>query len=298
MSSFPDRAGAFASVLALPALVLALAAAPRPALAAHDFEACAGEITALPFTIDAPGTWCLKQDLSAAVASGAAVTVAADRVIVACNGFALRNTTVSNVASGVLAEERQQVTVRDCRISGFATGVNLYGFTRATSGGHVVERNRIERSTSAGIVVQGDDSVVRDNQVHETGGGNSGIYALQVKYDVEVIGNTVERVTSLTGDAVAIFVGGADARFSVIGNRVRGLSSGPEGGRIGISIQNTGTRGGTIRNNDIANAGSSISTDKGIYCYLNINGARGNQVNGLPIGMFGCRNDGDNVHVP
>jgi hypothetical protein len=298
MSSFPDRAGGFTPALALAALLLCLAGAPRPAQAAHGYDACTGEINTLPFTIAAPGTWCLKQDLSTSANSGGAVTVTANNVTVACNGFALRSTAGSpNVASGVLAIDRQNVTVRDCSIDGFDIGVNLHG-QRATSRGHRVERNRIDHSKSAGMIVQGDGSVVRDNQVHETGGGNSGYYALQVQYSTEVIGNTVERVTSLQGDAVAIFVGGTDSRSSVIGNRIRGLSSGPNGGRIGISVQTTGTEGSVIRNNDIANAGPSINTDRGIYCFSNINGARGNQVNGLPIGVSGCRDDSGNVTVP
>jgi hypothetical protein len=298
MSSFPDRAARFFAALALAALALGLAGAPRPARAAHGYDACTGEIAVLPATIATPGTWCLKQSLSTAIAGGGAITVAADNVTVACNGFALNSTAGSpNLAAGVLAQDRLHVTVRDCTLDGFDIGVSIYG-QRATSRGHRVERNRIVHSKSAGILLQGDGSVVRDNQLHETGGGNSGIYALQVQYSVDVIGNTVERVTSLQGDAVAIFVGGTDSRASVVGNRVRGLSSGPNGGRIGISVQTTGTEGSIIRNNDIANAGASIVTDRGVYCYSNINGARGNQVNGLPIGVSGCRNDGDNVLVP
>jgi hypothetical protein len=298
MSSFPDRAGTFAPALALAALALCLATAPRPALAAHGFDACTGEIAALPATLATPGTWCLKQNLSTAINSGGAINVDTDNVTVACNGFALRSTAGSpSLASGVLSGDHANVTVRDCTIDGFNVGVYLYG-QRATSRGHRVERNRIDHSTTAGIIVHGDGSVVRDNQMHETGGVDSGIYALQVFFNVDVIGNTVERVTSLQGDAVGIFMGGADSTASAIGNRVRGLSSGPNGGRIGISAQNSGTGGSTIRKNDIANAGASIVTDKGIYCFLNIHGARGNQVNGLPTGVLGCRNDGDNVLVP
>ena len=297
MSSFPDRAAALASALALPALALGLATAPRPAQAAHGYDACTGEITALPFTIAAPGTWCLKQNLSTSATSFGAVTVTADNVTVACNGFALRNTAPANVATGIIGGDRQHVTVRDCTIDGFDVGISLYG-QRATSRGHRVERNRIGHSKTIGIILYGDGSVIRDNRVSDVGGGDSGIYALQAFYDVEVIGNTVERVSSLQGDAVGIFLGGTDTRASAIGNRVRGLTSGPNGGRVGISVQNLGSGGNTLRDNDIANAGASVATDRGIYCQLGINGARGNQVNGLPIGVSGCRDDGGNVLVP
>jgi hypothetical protein len=299
MSWFRDRLRAFAAALALPARALGLALAPRPALAAHGFDACTGEIDTVPFTIAASGTWCLKKDLTTTNAFGAAITVDANDVTVACNGFSVKNTAVGspNNSNGVLVVDRMHVTVRDCRFDGFDIGVNIYG-QKATSRGHLVERNRMDHSRTAGISLRGDDSVVRDNQLHETGGFDSGVYALQVDYTVDVIGNVVERVTSIQGDAVGIFVGSQASRSSVIGNRVRGLSSGPNGGRIGISVQTTGSEGNAIRGNDIANAGPFIATDRGIYCYSNINGARDNQINGFPIGVMSCRDDGGNVLVP
>jgi hypothetical protein len=299
MPSFPVCCRALASGAAIPAFALWLAFAPRPALAAQGYDGCTGEITALPFTIAAPGTWCLKHDLSTADTSGGAVTVEADNVVVACNGFALRSTAgAGSLAKGVYVQDRHRVTVRDCRIEGFNIGVMFTANDRTTSTGHLVERNSLDRNVFSGIYLQGDDSVIRGNQVHRMEAPNTATYAIRVEYTVDILDNTIERVTSVTGDAQGIFMGDQSTRGSVIGNRIRGLSSGPNGGRVGIFASTASAEVNTIRNNDVANAGPFNPGDRAIWCLSSKSGARGNQMSGFPTGVLMCRDDGGNVLVP
>src|SRR5690606_14995164 len=70
-------------------LILAGLASVLPARAADDYDACAGFIDSVPATITSQGVWCLRKDLSTAIASGSAITIATNNVTIDCNGFKL-----------------------------------------------------------------------------------------------------------------------------------------------------------------------------------------------------------------
>ena len=74
----------------LACLLLAAAAAmlpPASALAAESYDNCTGFIDSLPATVSTQGTWCLRANLSTAMASGDAIAVAANNVTLDCNDF-------------------------------------------------------------------------------------------------------------------------------------------------------------------------------------------------------------------
>jgi hypothetical protein len=63
--------------------------APRAARAAESYDNCTGFITSLPATVSTEGAWCLKQDLSTAIASGNAITISSNNISIDCHDFKL-----------------------------------------------------------------------------------------------------------------------------------------------------------------------------------------------------------------
>ena len=154
--------------VALLAVMLASIGTPSGADAAESFDNCAGFITSLPALITSQGVWCMDRDLSTAAASGNAITIATNNVTLDCNDYKLGNLAAGTgtQAVGVFADTRRNITVRGCNIRGFQFGVQFEG----PGAGHVLEDNRIEGSTLAGLLLEGDNLIVRRNQVIDSGG--------------------------------------------------------------------------------------------------------------------------------
>jgi len=280
--------------------LLAMVAITRPqaALAAESYDNCTGFITSLPTTVTTQGTWCLKQDLNTAIASGNAITVNTNNVTIDCNGYKLGGLSAGagTGAVGIFAQDRVNVTVRHCAIRGFFVGVDLYG---AAGGGHLVEDNRFDSNTYLGMQVQGDGSVVRRNLVYATGGTTQASYAMGilVVYSTDVIDNTVAGVTApvgSNGQALGIVVGSQPADLRVVGNRVRGLAADGSATIEGIVNQSTGRS--TIRGNDIV--GNAGTGSVGLACANNSSQARDNIIAGFATGISTCSVDSSNYVGP
>lgn len=112
---------------------------PSPATAAESYDNCTGFIDSVPATLSTQGTWCLRKDLSTAISSGAAITIATNNVTINCNDFKLGGLAagVGTQAKGILASDRLNTTVRRCNVRGFLYGVSMEG----AGGGHVIEDN-------------------------------------------------------------------------------------------------------------------------------------------------------------
>ena len=212
----------------------------HPAPAAESLDSCAGFIDAVPATITRQGTWCLRHDLSTAVASGAAITVAANNVAIDCNHFKLGGLAAGDGSTtvGIKATNRQNASVRHCAIRGFHTGIDLTG----SGGGHLVEDNRIDQSLVYGIRVSGDHNRVHGNRVFDTGGvAVSSIYAIWGTADM--IDNIVSGMTTTYAGSdpqlYGIFFFGNGTRAH--GNRVRGQRV------ANTNAEATGVRAGGVR---------------------------------------------------
>ena len=136
---------------------------------------CSGTITAVPVTLTAPGTYCLKQNLTTTITTGAAITIEADSVTVDLKGFEIRRAgDPSAIAQGILGVNRRRVIVRNGTLRGFLTGVVLGNADNGPFHHRIEDIQAIDR-THEGIRVsttgggQGG-SVVRDNRVLRTGG--------------------------------------------------------------------------------------------------------------------------------
>jgi len=192
---------------------------PGQAEAAESYDNCTGFIDTVPTTISTQGTWCLRHNLSTAITSGEAITVAANNVTIDCNDFKLGGLAAGNgsTTQGIAAVNRQNIIVRNCAIRGFYIGVNFLD----GGAGHLVEDNRLDNNLFVGIAVDGDNNLVRGNQVHDTGGATGLTTTLAMVVTGDVVDNTVSGVfggPSLYG--IRAFGEGNEIR----GNRVRNIA--------------------------------------------------------------------------
>ena len=201
--------------------VLAAAFAPGRAGAAETYHTCTGFIDSVPTTLVTQGVWCLRQNLSTAITSGAAITVGTNNVTIDCNGFKLGGLAAGSASQtvGILSEERSNTSVRNCNVRGFHTGTRIWN-----GAGHVVEDSLFDSNLQYGIYMYAypadGNGTVRRNQVLDTGGADGAPYSYGILAAGDVVDNTVSGVftTVATGSANGIYGGGL-----VQGNVVRRL---------------------------------------------------------------------------
>jgi hypothetical protein len=284
------------SLLSAALLALAFLLPSAHASAAESYDGCTGTITALPYTINSPGTWCLKQNLATAATTGAAITINTSNVTIDCNDFKLEGTSagLATANRGILASGKLNVTVRNCAIRGFQFGIALVG---ATGGDHLVEHNRLSGNTSNGIFVEGDGSLVRDNEVAQTGGSTltPNAYGIYGRYIVDIADNTVSGVAGngSAGNIIGIYTlnntGG-----TVSGNRVHGLL---KAGNLGLrGILNTQSSRVVLMRNNVSGDGSTSGI--GITCTNSTSRVKDTVVSGFPTGLSGCGDAGRNDITP
>jgi hypothetical protein len=192
-------------------------------------------IRTLPYTITAQGSYCLDRNLSTAITSGAAVTINTNYVVLDLNGFKIGGGSggPGTTASGVYALNRQNVTIKNGNIRGFQRAVFLEG---ASSMAHVVEDVRADQNTYAGIWVEGQGHVVRNNQVVSTTGtsvfgANADVFGIRIGgAGSRCLNNDVTDSMGVgTGNGYAIYLAGAAGSVierNRLGNALAGASSG------------------------------------------------------------------------
>jgi hypothetical protein len=282
----PFRAFALLALLALlPAL---------PARAAESLASCNHLIAALPATVNLPGVWCLDQNLSTAIATGAAIAITAHNSVLDCNGFKVEGTAgAATDADGITAAGRN-ITVRNCDVRGFRIGIAMGG--PYASGPFYVEDNRAAQNWYNGIRVLGYGAIIRGNRISDTGG--STVYlspaAISSGYALDISDNTVAGVTATaggggnaTGIVASLYLEGAN----ISGNRVRDIVGDGAGASVGIDIT-TGYRA-VITGNDVIG-----STGTAVRCVNTESRVKGNVLSGFTTGISLCGNGGGNVIRP
>ena len=135
-------------------------------------------ITTLPYTIAAQGHYCFDRNLSTAITTGNAITVAVDFVVIDLNNFKLGGGSAgpTTQAVGIFADNRRNITIRNGNIRGFKRGILLRNTLSPTTvaGGHVIENNVLDGNTYVGVEAYGDLIVARNNIVANTGGSTVG----------------------------------------------------------------------------------------------------------------------------
>jgi glucose/arabinose dehydrogenase len=172
-------------------------------------------IVTLPYTITGQGRYCFVRNLSTNQTTGAAITIDSDFVVLDLKGFKLGGggAGLGTQATGVLALERRNVTVRNGNIRGFHRAVFLDDQTvdASASQGHVVEGLRLDENTFAALEIHGTGNIIRGNQVVTTGGTTSSgpnvdIYGVRSRGPgMRVLGNDVSDTVGVgTGSGIAI----------------------------------------------------------------------------------------------
>lgn len=283
--------------------LLVLLAWAWPAHAARSFDNCTGFINSVPAVISTPGTWCLNQNVSTSIASGDAITIAADNVVVDCNDFALDGSSAGSAttAIGIFASDRMGDTVRHCRIRGFYRGLLMQG----TGGSHVIEDNHFDQNVYNGLRIEGESSIVRRNEILDTGGSNSGAaYGIVSVGTNDIVGNIVQGVAAVAGDS------GSGAAYGILAspdlpgsrisnNRVGGLAGDPSGaGSYGIR---TGPGQRMALRDNVVVGDNGTDTREAVDCSADstdnsglLERAKDNVAKGFTINFANCGNAGNN----
>jgi len=271
-------------------VLLAGACIAPQAHAAESYDNCVGFIDSLPATVGTQGTWCLRKDLSTAMASGNAIEVAASNVTIDCNHFKVGGLAagIGTAATGVYADHRINVTVRNCAIRGFRVGIRLVG-----GAGHLVEDNRLDQTTWMGLDVSGDNNRVQRNRVYDTGGSSFGSAWGMNLANADVIDNTVAGVIAAGSSHNAIGISLEGWGNQVRGNQVRDLVPGGSGVTRGL-VNNFGTANfaGNVVTATTTVAGVGIATKTGLPKAV----CRDNTVIGFATGISAdCLDGGGNA---
>jgi hypothetical protein len=269
-------------------LLAGLSVVPFPAGAAASYDNCVGFIDALPATLATQGVWCLRHDLATAITSGNAITINTNNVTIDCNDFKVSGLAagLGTNTNGIFADNRLNARVRHCRIRGFLHGVHLAG---ANGGGHVVEDNRFDGNTHAGAYVEGDGSVLRHNQINDTGGptvpagDSAGIWTV---FAVDILDNTIVGVKTSSGSVYGIRTDG-NPNGSISDNRVRGV----DGHGIDYGIYNVNSGSISLDHNQVIGP----SAGNGLTCTDAKGQARDNIVNAYGTALSGCSDAGNVV---
>ncbi len=156
-------------------------------------------IDTIPFIITVQGIYCLTGNLSSALTSGDMITVATNNVTIDMNGFKLGGLAAGagTTANGIRAIDRRNITIRNGSIRGFFRGIFLEGGV-ANSSGHLLEDLRLDGNTVRGAQVEGTGNIIRNNQVVNTGSGDSSNFAVGLyiifSNDSVVEGNVISSV--------------------------------------------------------------------------------------------------------
>jgi hypothetical protein len=201
-------------------------------------------ITSLPITITTQGIYCLTSDLSTSMASGMAITIANNNVMIDLNGHKLGGLAAGSGTQvyGIYADQRKNITIRNGTVRGFYYGIWLHDLSPfTTSQGHLIEDIRADMNTFFGINVAGKGNIIRNNQVVSTGGSTNTYDA----YGIVAVGpgsrvlnnDIIETKEQSTGVAAGIY--GPISPGSVVENNRIGNSSLGTGTSYGINIKNS-----------------------------------------------------------
>jgi len=283
-------------LILLAGLVLAAVAPAR----AETFHVCNQFITAIPTTLSSQGVYCLTQDVSTAISSGAAITIAAPNVTLDCNGYKIGGLAAGPTTEAVgikidagSSANRANATIRNCAIRGFETGLHAY-----LAPGLLVEDNRFEQSRRAGLtLVYAGGCTVRRNLVSDTGQISDApvsVKGIEVSgAGCDISGNTIRNTFS--SSSVRGISGINCDSCSVRDNLVIGL--------VGTYEEGIGFTGGLyadqarVLGNTVTRLATTPATsaDYGIFAP---GLCKDNTVNGPFVQMVNCETTLDNVVNP
>ncbi len=221
-------------------------------------------ITTLPYVITVQGNYCFTGDLATAMTTGNAIEIQTNNVTIDMNGWKLGGLAAGagTQSHGIYAYRRKNITIRNGTIRGFMVGVRLDDVSPyTTSQGHLIEDIRTDKNTYVGLSVQGRGSIVRRNQVVDTGG------------------------STLVIDAYGIILYGPGSR--ILNNDVNATVVTGSNKAYGLYIRNA--VGAVVEGNRISDTKADISTAYGIFITSNDVVVEDNRIagNGSTAFVFG-----------
>jgi len=253
--------------------------------AAESFDNCTGFIDSLPATITTQGVWCLRKNLTTAMASGVAITVAGHNITIDCNDYKIGGLAAgpSSQAYGVEVDERQNATIRRCGVRGFLRGIV------ASGSGHLVEDNRLDGNLFVGIDIHGESNLVQRNRVLDTGGSTfPGTIAMYGSADF--LDNVVEGVFVDVANASGIALHATGNAITIRGNRVRDVDANGSGYPRGIYASGVAV---VIEGNQVTTF--HANQGRAVFAPAVATVCRDNLVHGFMIAYDGCDSSFDNV---
>ncbi|MDJ0612880.1 MAG: right-handed parallel beta-helix repeat-containing protein [Rhizobiaceae bacterium] len=246
------------------------------------------EITSVPAVINVQGVYCLKGNLTTSMTSGAAIRINTNNVTIELNGWKLGGSAagLATNASGIYADDRKNITIRNGTIRGFRTGIGIDG-SAASSSGHLIEDMLVNGNRAAGIRVSGNNNTIRNNRITNTGPSSLTLSATGIEIssgkNISIYGNTVSGLNSAS--AVAGIKMNYVANVEVRDNRIFDLLNGNS--KEGITSGNVHRL--TIRNNTVTteNGGFNSSGIKNLASSQAV-ACVGNIVNGFANNIGGC----------
>lgn len=265
-----------------------------PARSAESYDSCTGYVDSLPAHISTQGTWCLRKNLSTGTSYGDGIGISANNVTIDCNGFKIGGLAAGESSLvGIRAHNSSNVTIRNCSIRGFHTGIQING----NGDGHLIENNRLDHSRLIGIYLFGLDPVgiygvsgnsrVQGNAVYDTGGASS--FSIGISAAADVLDNVVAGMYADSSvDAIVVEGAGNVAR----GNRVRDLVVLENGQARGIVSGHQGIR---IEGNHVSarvmTPGSGIYGSFATFC-------QNNTVANFETAYANCSVTSNNLELP
>ena len=163
---------------------------------------------------------------------GNAIDIQTNNVTIDLNGWKLGGLAAgpNAWAHGIYAYQRKNITIRNGTVRGFHRGIFLRdSFPYTISQGHLIEDIRADKNTYIGIEVQGRGSIVRRNQVVDTGGSTRNNDALSILLygpGVRALNNDISgTAATASGAAYGLYIRNADGAVAE-GNRIDDVSSG------------------------------------------------------------------------
>jgi hypothetical protein len=282
----------FARIIAAAGLALASLSAPAQEAA----PTCGTFITSLPYTISAPGYYCLKQNLQTDVMS---IQILSDDVVLNCRGKTITNTTRSQGSDGIAVfQGTRNVTVQGCTVRDFDRGISVF-----SSGGNIsVLNNHVDGAISNGIQAGGNDIRIANNRVTNVHGQQpTGIYLVPQSPEVSATGQEVINnvIANVYGGQIntGIAIGGSTAP-RITNNHIIDIEGNNE---TSFSVafwlmnwaQGATTTGVEMINNTVT---SRVPGMGGIWGQPQL--CRGNVSVGLPGAFSGCLTSFDTTDIP
>jgi hypothetical protein len=151
-------------------LTLLCAGYAMPSLA----QACTS-IDSVPYTVSAPGNYCLTAPQAVNMTSGNAISITANDVVLDCQDFSINNAATSRNSSsvGIHVLNKNTVTIKNCRVlGGFHTGIRAQQNNSVATQVYYLTLldNYIAGPFVYGIWAYGSAIDIRDNRILDIGG--------------------------------------------------------------------------------------------------------------------------------